>query len=108
MMAKGGNIVKQRLAAMALAFFPICALASSEKAWDEYRQMIDRTCRSLVDAPATANVRIEVNPFGSDSYGAALVTVTYETGQDRMICIHHKATGKGELTAPFADAALAQ
>ena len=45
---------------------------------------------------------IEVNPFGSERYGAALVTATLAGGvTSRMICIYDKATKAVELTAPF-------
>ena len=93
--------MKQGLAAILVAALPMTAQASSEEAWEAFRSDVDRSCRALVEAPASASVTVEVNPFGSDSYGAALVTV----GPDRMICIYDKAAGTAELTAPFADAA---
>jgi hypothetical protein len=49
----------------------------------------------------TGTVSVEVNPFGSESFGAAIVTVTAEWGSDRMICIFDKASRKAELTAAF-------
>lgn len=97
--------MKQGFAAIGLAVLPVMAGASSDEAWDAFRTAVAQSCRALVEAPASATVTVEVNPFGSESYGAALVTVGYEEGQDRMICIYDKASGKAELTAPFADAA---
>ena len=51
---------------------------------------------------AAAEIAIEVNPFGSESYGVALVTVSFPAGgADRMICVMDKKTGAAELSAPF-------
>lgn len=93
--------MKQGLAAIGLAVLPVMAWPSSDEAWDAFRTAVAQSCRVLVEAPASASVAVEVNPFGSESYGAALVTA----GSDRMVCIYDKAAGTAELTAPFADAA---
>lgn len=88
--------------ALPLAAFALPALASSEDAWAEFRTAIETDCSKLVDTPEGATTEIEVNPFGSDSYGAALVTVTLADGTaDRMICIYDKQAKTAELTAPF-------
>lgn len=99
--------MKQRLIAIALAVLPVMAQASSEDAWDEFRTAVETACRALVDAPE-ATVSVEVNPFGSESYGAALVTATHAGGTDRVICIFDKQAGTAEITAPFTDAAPAE
>ncbi|MGR3419321.1 hypothetical protein [Paracoccus sp. (in: a-proteobacteria)] len=80
---------------------PTLVMVSSDEAWDEFRTDVRDACRALVDAPEGADVAIEVNPFGSESYGAALVTVAYETGTDRMICIYDKRDKSAQMTAPF-------
>jgi hypothetical protein len=100
--------VKQRLAGILMALLPGVAWGASEEAWEEFRAAVDQSCRALVEAPAQASVAVEVSPFGSESYGAALVTVGYAERKDRMICIYDKATAKAELTAPFVDAAATQ
>ena len=100
--------MKQRLAGILMALLPAAAWGASEEAWEEFRAAVDHSCRALVEAPAQASVAVEVSPFGSESYGAALVTVGYAEGQDRMICIYDKATAKAELAAPFVDAAATQ
>jgi len=79
---------------------PVPAAASSDDAWAAFRDSVRSACLALV-APGTTP-EIEVNPFGSDSYGAANVTVATAAGTDRMICIFDKRTGRAELTAPFA------
>jgi len=75
------------------------ALASSGDAWDQFRAEVGAACLALVQGPGTAT--IEVNPFGSDSYGVALVTLSSGAGADRMICIHDGAGKTAELSAPF-------
>lgn len=78
------------------------ALSSSEDAWAEFRSAVEAECGKLVEAPADATTEIEVNPFGSETYGAALVTVTLKDGSaDRMICVYDKQAKTAELTAPF-------
>ncbi|SNR56213.1 hypothetical protein EYF88_11090 [Paracoccus sediminis] len=98
--------MKARLAGWIVTILPALASASSDAAWEEFRQAIGESCRSLVDSPDRTRIRVEVNPFGSDSFGAALVTVDHDDTPDRMVCIYSKATGTAELTAPFADAAI--
>lgn len=87
--------------ALCLAVIAGPALASSPDAWEELRKMVHSACAALVQDPG--EVTIEVNPFGSESFGAALVSVAYPQATDRMICIVDKVTGMAELTAPFAD-----
>ena len=75
--------------------------ASTGDAWDEFRDNVRRACRALV--PDTPGVRVEVNPFGSEHYGVAIVTVDDGAGTDRMICIYDKASHAAELSSPFAE-----
>ena len=100
--------MKQRVIAIALALMPAMASASSEDAWDEFREKVEMECLALLDVPESTSVSVEVNPFGSETYGAALVTVAHVDGTERMICIFHKQTGIAEITAPFTDAAPAK
>ncbi|PZR00079.1 MAG: hypothetical protein DI533_05590 [Cereibacter sphaeroides] len=75
------------------------AFASSDDAWAQFRVDVGAACLALVQGPGTAT--IEVNNFGSESYGVALVTLTSTEGQDRMVCIYDKASKKAELSAAF-------
>jgi hypothetical protein len=76
------------------------ALADSPDGWELFRASVASACAALVTDPGT--VTTEVNPFGSEHFGAAIVTLTADWGSDRMICIYDKATGAAELTGPFA------
>ncbi|MEI4471559.1 hypothetical protein [Frigidibacter sp. MR17.24] len=75
------------------------AAASSDDAWQAFRQQVADSCAALVTDPG--EVTTEVAPFGSESYGAAIVTLASAAGTDRMICILDKATGTAELTGPL-------
>lgn len=82
---------------------PGIAGASSEDAWAEFRESVEVACRAQIQAPDRAVVEIEVNPFGSERFGAAIIDVFFEGGDaERSLCIYEKRTGLAELTAPFA------
>jgi hypothetical protein len=85
--------------ALVLSILAGPALASSGDAWDQFRADLGAACLALVQGQGTATV--EVNPFGSDSYGVAVVTLTSGAGTDRMICVYDKASKTAELSAPF-------
>jgi hypothetical protein len=85
--------------ALVLSILAGPALASSGDAWDQFRADVGAACLALVQGPGTATV--EVNPFGSDSYGVALVTLSSDAGEDRMICVYDKTRKTAELSAPF-------
>lgn len=75
------------------------AHASTEEAWAEMRTDVAASCRALLSGEAAAT--IEVNPFGSERFAAALVTLQAEDRVERMICIYEKQTRAAELTTPF-------
>ncbi|WP_230383017.1 hypothetical protein [Paracoccus shanxieyensis] len=77
-------------------------LASSDEAWDQFRADVQTACTAL--APAEGETAIEVNPFGSESYGAALLITTLpDGGADRYVCIYDKQTKKAEISGAFID-----
>jgi hypothetical protein len=75
------------------------ALASSDEAWVRFRTDVGSACLALVTGPGA--VTVEVNPFGSESYGVAVVTVRSAGGRDRMVCVYDKARKVAELSAAF-------
>ncbi|SMG06621.1 hypothetical protein [Paracoccus sp. J56] len=76
------------------------ALASSEAEWEQFRKDVETACSAL--APQEGETMIEVNPFGSESYGAALLITAFEDGAaDRYVCIYDKQEKTAELTAAF-------
>lgn len=97
--------LKTLIPAVALPLAVVAALpafSSSEDAWEAFRASVEAECGKLVEAPEGATTEIEVNPFGSERFGAAIVTVTLaDETADRMVCIYDKEAGTAELTAPF-------
>ncbi|CAM3067778.1 hypothetical protein SAMN04488021_10621 [Paracoccus aminovorans] len=76
------------------------ALASSDEAWEQFRADVEKACTAL--APAEGETAIEINPFGSENYGAALlITTLADGGADRYVCIYDKKAKTAELTAAF-------
>ncbi len=85
-------------AAVLMSATPV--FASSEDAWEEFRNEVKAACTAL--APEGGETMIEVNPFGSDTYGAALIIHTInDDSAERYVCIFDKQTKKAEITAPF-------
>ncbi|QQQ00800.1 hypothetical protein [Lysobacter enzymogenes] len=88
------------IAGFLCAFFATNASASSNDAWAEFRKDVDKACRILLGPqPKSAQVTVKVDPFGTESYGAALVTVTAGKQKSQRICIYDKKTNKAELTS---------
>ncbi|ARJ68398.1 hypothetical protein B0A89_00745 [Paracoccus contaminans] len=81
------------------------AAASSEGTWDAMRQDIHDRCLALRNSTGSAGETvIEVNPFGSERFGAAILTTRLNGGaSERTICIYDKETHAAELTAPFPE-----
>lgn len=76
------------------------ASAATDEAWATFREEVRVACAALTGGEGAATV--EVNPFGSESYGAALVTIVADGAAERHVCIFDKRSGAAELTAPFA------
>ncbi|WP_134679742.1 hypothetical protein [Paracoccus ravus] len=89
-----------RLPLLLLALAATPALGSTDEAWKEFQAEVETACTAL--APTEGETGIEVNPFGSESYGAALLITTLpDGGADRFVCIYDKKSKKAEITAPF-------
>lgn len=82
---------------IAILLFAAPAQASSEDAWEAFRIQVRDACLALAEPGSEA----EVNPFGSERYGAAIVSTPVAGGRERAVCILDKQSGEAELTAPF-------
>ena len=87
---------------LVLGFMATPALADGSASWEAFRVNVEAACLALVDGQPGQAVA-EVNPFGSMSYGVAIVTLSAEGGTDRMVCIFNKTTGAVEMTTPFTN-----
>jgi hypothetical protein len=84
---------------LVLSILAGAALASSGHARDQFRVDAGAPCLVLVQGPRTATVG--GNPFGSDSCGVALVTLSSGAAMGRMICIRDKARQTAEFCTLF-------
>lgn len=80
-----------------LLLFATPVQASSDEGWEAFRVQVRDACLALAEPGSEA----EVNPFGSERYGAAILTTPVAGGRERAVCIVDKQTGAAELTAPF-------
>lgn len=66
------------------------AFASSDDAWAEFAAKVEKSCVSAISG-MLENAKAVVDPFGSESYGLAIVTGTVATGQPAAIdCVFDK------------------
>lgn len=92
--------IKGLLAAGVVAAAGGAAFASTEEAWQEFRDRTEAACLGLLPEGAAAD--ISVDPFGSESYGIALLHVSEgpEAGAV-MVCVMDKQGGAAELSGAF-------
>ncbi len=79
--------------------------ASSPDAWDEFRQKVATNCVALALAGDFKAATARVDPFGTESYGVALITGTLKQGVGlaSVVCVMDKKTGKAELSGENKD-----
>ena len=73
--------------------------ATGDAAWEAFRAEVAAACLGLPDAPG--NAAVQVSPFGSESFGAALVTSIVDGVMEQQVCIFDKASRAAELATPF-------
>ncbi|WP_081780623.1 hypothetical protein [Sulfitobacter sp. 20_GPM-1509m] len=66
-------------------------IASSENSWDQFRADVVSKCR--LAANVSEDVLIEVDPFGSENFGLAVI---YSV-DGKSVCVYDKVTKKVEL-----------
>jgi hypothetical protein len=89
------------IAALALSTTP--ALASSEDAWKAFRENVRNACGKAV-AGRLKDAKIDVDPFGSESYGVAIARgVSTDAKAPRaIVCIYDKRSKAAEASGEFA------
>ena len=87
------------LAALAVAVGGYVAVASPPDAWAEFRQKVATKCIALALAGDYEKAKAEVDPFGTQTYGVALVSGSLKKGlgEASAICVMDKKTGTAEL-----------
>ena len=104
------------LRSVAIAAIALCtigtAYASSDDAWAEFQAEVEAGCIAAA-APLLSNALAIVDPFGSESYGFAVVTGETSVGTIMSaICVMNKQTRAfeigGELDIVFTPAQKAE
>jgi hypothetical protein len=68
------------------------ALGASEDAWVEFAAEVEQSCL-LATSGLLENAQATVDPFGSESYGLAIVSGDVSVGQTAAIfCVYDKQT----------------
>tara|TARA_R110002124_G_scaffold109676_26_gene263061 strand:- start:24642 stop:24950 length:309 start_codon:yes stop_codon:yes gene_type:complete len=83
----------KRLVLVSLAFLPaLPAFASSDDAWAEFAAEVEQSCLEATSG-MLENARATVDPFGSESYGLAIVSGEVGTGHPAaIVCVFDKQT----------------
>jgi hypothetical protein len=90
-------VLKSLSLAFALALTVDIAHASPPAAWEEFRREVEQKC--LEAAKSIESARVMVDPFGSESYGLAIVTGKAKGGKAPIsqICVMNKRTKAIEI-----------
>jgi len=106
---KGHKMLKHLTIAALLALAAAPAYASSEDAWDEFAQEVGEACTAAT-RETFATPEVVVDPFGSESFGLAVVSGDTVTGERKsIICVFDKETkaveigGEIDLGAPQSE-----
>ncbi|QQR36846.1 hypothetical protein JI749_04230 [Devosia oryziradicis] len=73
------------------------AMASSGDAWEEFAAEVEQGCLAATEGVFTEPSAV-VDPFGSESFGLAIVSGEFPSGgQGSIICVFNKQTGAVEV-----------
>lgn len=91
------------LAGFVAPFGAAPAQSASDDAWREFRASVRKSCEAAV-AGRLDRATIEVDPFGSETYGVALAKgVSRDAKAPRVIvCIYDKRSKRAEASGEFA------
>jgi hypothetical protein len=106
-----GNRSRAGLGSLALVLYsalPSGARASSDDAWTSFRTNVATACTAQAKK-VYANPLVVVDPFGSDSYGIALVYARTpvpkgappDNSVTTAVCVYDKKTHEAELSGGF-------
>lgn len=95
------------IALLATGFLPSMAGASSDDAWAAMRTDISAKCLKAA-AGSIEKPKAAVDPFGSESFGLALVSGKPKGGKGKItqICVYNKQTKAVELGGELTEEML--
>ena len=89
-------MLKRAIIFAACLLFAGPVLASSGDAWDEFAVEVEEACRAATSEIVT-NASVVVDPFGSESFGLAVVTGETTGTKVSIICVYDKQTMAVEI-----------
>lgn len=97
----------RRIIVLASTFIALAATAqrshaSGGDAWEDFRQSVREACVTAAkDVLEVTDVKVD--PFGSESYGFAILVGTEidNPGQRILVCAFDKKTETAEISGPF-------
>ncbi len=95
------------IAVFAATLMPAVAFASSDDAWDAMRTDVSAKCIKAA-AGSIEKPKAVVDPFGSESFGLALVSGKPKGGKGKItqICVYNKQTKAVELGGELTEKML--
>jgi glycerate kinase len=80
------------------------AFASSDDAWKIMRQKVRSGCVEKANAMKLGKVNVSVDPFGTQSYGTAIIIKHGASRQAKLayICVMDKKTGLVEVSGELS------
>lgn len=79
------------------------AVVSSPEAWEEFRADVRKACEKAVSG-SLRKPTIQVDPFGSESFGIAIAKGQSKYSKDRLaiVCVYNKRTKAVETSGELA------
>lgn len=95
------------IALIAAGLLPTVTLASSDDAWEAMRADVSAKCLEVA-AGSIETPQAVVDPFGSQSFGLALVSGKQKGAEGRIsqICVYNKQTKSVELGGELTEEML--
>lgn len=92
---------------LSVSLLPALAFASSDAAWEEMRADVSTKCLAAA-ADSIETAKAVVDPFGSDSFGLALISGKPKGAEGKItrICVYDKQTKTVELGGELTDESL--
>lgn len=80
------------------------ARASSDDAWAAFARNVAKACKTGTGS-TFVKPEVIVDPFGSETYGLAIVTGKLKAGgkAGTMLCVYDKKTGKAEVGSELGE-----
>lgn len=87
--------------AILISLLATASSASPPEAWEEFRRDVERQCTALADAQGIRGAAVSVDPYGTESYGVAIIIGGDGQRQNLYVCVYDKRSQQAELSSAF-------